>query len=117
MAFMNPQLYIFKKSELEQFDDSKNRVYFVIVNKDKAKKYPANFVCVLPTQKNSIEKPSTEFSRLFGQDSLRLARQLLKGALNEEDDAEVKAEIEKRLKLLEPRTIFSHKRYFSLNRF
>ncbi len=111
MAFMNPQLYIFKKSELEQFDDSKNRVYFVIVNKDKAKKYPANFVCVLPTQKNSIEKPSTEFSRLFGQDSLRLARQLLKNALNQEDDAEVKAEIEKRLKLLEPRTIFSHKRF------
>ena len=102
VAFMNPQLYIFKRYELEHFDDNRNRIYFVIVNLDKAKKYPANFVCVLPTQKNSIVKQLTEFSRLFGQDSLRLARQLLKDALKEEDDGQIRTEIEKRLKRLEP---------------
>lgn len=100
---MNPQLYIFKRYEMEHFDDSGNHVYFVIVNLDKAKKYPENFVCIFPKQKNSIVKPSTEFSRVFGQDSLRLARQLLKTAQKEEDDIDIRTEIEKRLKLLDPK--------------
>jgi len=115
---MNPQLYIFKRYELEHFDDSGNRIYFVIVNLDKSKKYPANFVCILPTQKNSIVKPSTEFSRVFGQDSLKLARQLLKDALKEEDDSEIRAAIEKRLKHLEPeraikKSYLGHERYMA----
>jgi hypothetical protein len=96
---MNPRLYIFKKFEQENFG-SGNRIYFVVVNLDKAKKYPANFVCVLPTPKSSIVKPSTEFSRVFGKDSPRLAKKLLKNALRDEDDAEIRAEIGKRLQLL-----------------
>ena len=102
---MNPRLCIFRKHELENFElekfDPRNRIYFVVVNLDKAKKYPANFVCVLPTPKSSIVKPSTEFSRVFGKDSPKLAKKLLKDALEDEDDAEIRIEIEKRLKLLE----------------
>jgi hypothetical protein len=88
-----------KRDELE-YHDSRNRIYFVVVNLDKAKKYPANFVCVLPKLKSSIVRPSTVFSIVFGEDSLRLAKQLLKKALRSEDDAEIRAEIQERLKLL-----------------
>lgn len=96
---MKPKLYMLKRDELE-YRDSRNRIYFVVVNLDKAKKYPANFVCVLPKLKSSIVRQSTVFSRVFGEDSLRLAKQLLKKALRSEDDAEIRAEIQERLKLL-----------------
>ena len=96
---MKPKLYTFKRDELERYN-SRNRIYFVVVNLDKAKKYPANFVCVLPKLKSSIVRPSSEFSRVFGKDSLRLAKQLLNKALKDEDDAEIRAEIQERLKFL-----------------
>ena len=96
---MKPKLYILKRDELEHRDSS-NRIYFKVVNLDKAKKYPANFVCVLPKLRSSIVRPSTVFSRVFGEDSLWLAKQLLKKALRSEDDAEIRAEIQERLKLL-----------------
>jgi hypothetical protein len=98
---MKPKLYIFKDDELEH-NNSRNRIYFVILNLDKAKKYPANFVCVLPKQKSSIARPSTEFSKVFGKDSLGLAKQMLNKALKDEDDAEIRVEIQERLRLLKP---------------
>ena len=98
---MKPQLYTFKRDQLEHYD-SRNRIYFVVVNLDKAKKYPANFVCVLPKPRSSMVKPSTEFSRVFGKVSLRLAKHLLNEALEDADDAEIRAEIEERLKSLRP---------------
>ena len=97
---MKPKLYAFKKEELESWN-SKNRIYFVVVNSDTSRKYPANFVCVLPKLRSSIVRPSTQFSRVFGNDSLRLARQLLTKAYKDEDDAEIRAEIQERLKSLE----------------
>jgi hypothetical protein len=115
---MKPRLYIFKRDELEHYD-SRNRIYFVVVNLDRAKKYPANFVCVLPTLKSSMVKPSTEFSRAFGKDSFGLAKKMLREALEDEDDAEIRAEIEARLKLLEPdkrvkKSMLSAKQHFNL---
>ena len=97
---MKPKLYAFKKEGLESYN-SRNRIYFVVVNLDKTKKYPANFVCVLPKLRSSIVKPSTQFSRVFGNDSLRLARQLLAKAYKDADDAEIRTEIQERLKSLE----------------
>ncbi len=97
---MNPHLLILRKDELEHYG-SGNRIYFVVVNIDKAKEYPANFVCVLPAHKYSIVKPSTEFSRVFGSAGLDLAKKLLKDALEDEDDSEIRTEIEKRLRTLE----------------
>jgi hypothetical protein len=96
---MKPRLFTFKRDELEHFN-SRNRIYFVVVNLDKAKKYPANFVCVLPKLKKSMVKLKTEFSKVFGNDSLRLAKKLLSDALVDEDDAEIRAEIQERLKFL-----------------
>lgn len=96
---MNPQLYIFKRYEMKRLD-SRRRISFVIVNADKAKEYPENFVCLLPTHKNSIINPVTKFSRLFGKGSLNLAKRLLTNALKDEDDPEIRAEIGRRLRLI-----------------
>lgn len=96
---MKPRLCTFKRDELEHYGP-RNRIYFVVVNLDRTKKYPANFVCVLPKLKSSMVKLGTEFSRVFGKDSLRVAKELLNEALKDEDDAEVKAEIQERLKFL-----------------
>ena len=100
---MKPKLYAFKKEELERYNSSYNsrkRIYFVVVNLDKSGKYPANFVCVLPKLRSSIIRSSTQFSRVFGNDSLRMARQLLTKAYKKADDAEIRAEIQERLKSL-----------------
>jgi formylmethanofuran dehydrogenase subunit E len=57
---------------------------------------------MLPSQfgKGKID---SAFLKLFGDRSLEQAKSLLKAAWEREDDSEVKAEIERRLKLLEPK--------------
>ncbi len=47
-------------------------------------------------------KSQSVFLQVFGDKSLEQARELLTGALETEGDSEIKAEIERRLKLLEP---------------
>ena len=74
---------------------------FAIVNLEKEGGYPANFVCMLPIHISPAEKPSN-FAQIFGDESLRLAKRLLTGAFKKERDSEIKAEIERRLELLEP---------------
>ena len=85
-------------------DDNNGRknFRFAIVNSSKSKSYPQNFVCKLPSQfgKGNVD---SAFLKLFGDKSLEQARALLKDAWEREDDSEVKAEIERRLKLLEPK--------------
>jgi hypothetical protein len=84
-------------------ENRKTEVLFVVVDSDVSKSYPANFVCVLPLSQglcgNSI------FSKLFGEDSLTLARKLLSKALAKESDLEIKTAIGKRLKLLDPKAV------------
>jgi hypothetical protein len=61
---------------------------------------------MLPSQISLDKKNhSSIFLGVFGDKSLELARELLTGALETEDDSEVKAEIERRLKLLEPKPV------------
>ncbi len=45
------------------------------------------------------------FARTFGDKSSELARKLLTNALEKERDSEAKAEIERRLELLEPKSL------------
>jgi hypothetical protein len=54
-------------------------------------------------------KTDSAFLKLFGDKSLEQAKSLLKAAWETEDDSEVKAEIERRLKLLEPKGVNSIK--------
>lgn len=73
---------------------------FAVVNIEKNKSYPLNFVCLLPLRVNSNFK--TSFEQRFGGESVEVAKQLLNDALKSAEDEVVRAEIERRLKLLEP---------------
>jgi hypothetical protein len=81
------------------------RFRFAVVDLDKGKDYPLNFVCMLPRQLGPKGKGLSVFVKVFGDKSLEQARALLTGALETEDNPEVKAEITRRLKLLEPNPI------------
>jgi hypothetical protein len=76
---------------------------FVVVDLDRSKKYPINFFCLLPKNIKASGKRNSKFERKFGDNSLELAKKLLKRALRAESDREVKAEIRKRLDLLKPK--------------
>jgi hypothetical protein len=77
---------------------------FAVVDFSKSKNYPQNFVCMLPVNLGAA-KSNSVFLQVFGDKSLEQAKALLKGAWEREDDSEVKAEIERRLKLLEPKGV------------
>jgi hypothetical protein len=85
-----------------QDSSSLGRYYrFAVVDTEKSSKYPENFVCLLPT---SIEKGNqSRFSKLFGKESAEKAENLLVEALRKEDEAEVRAEIKKRLSCINPK--------------
>jgi Zn finger protein HypA/HybF involved in hydrogenase expression len=60
---------------------------------------------MLPQRVSGNSKQYSVFARVFGNHSSELAKRLLTEALETEDDSEIKAEIEKRLRLLEPKPI------------
>jgi hypothetical protein len=72
----------------------------------KSKDYPANFVCLLPLNIKPEVKSVSIFRRVFGEESLPVAKRLLTEALKRENEREVRGEIERRLKLLEPKPVF-----------
>ncbi len=75
---------------------------FAIVDLDKANEYPMNFVCRLPANLNAIRSENSKFSEIFGRNNVDIAKKLLIEALENEDDDNLKREVERRLKLLEP---------------
>jgi hypothetical protein len=92
----------------EYYEDNNNypqrSFRFIVVDLSKSKSYPQNFVCVLPL-KLGKGKSDSAFLKVFKDKSLEQAKALLKDALEREDDSEVKAEIERRLMLHEPKKI------------
>ena len=99
---MNPKLYIFKRDDVRDYS-TRNHIHFAVVDVEKSKNYPLNFICVLPQQMSVMVKQSSAFAKIFGDTSLQMAKKLLTEALETEDDSEIKTEIGKRLKLLEPK--------------
>jgi len=79
---------------------------FAVVDLDKNEEYPLNFVCMLPLQLSLDRKGGSAFVKAFGDQSFAVAKQLLLESLDRETNAEVKTEIERRLKLLEPKPDF-----------
>jgi len=75
---------------------------FAVVDYSKSESYPSNFVCMLP-KKITKGKNLNAFEKTFGEDSLAKASLLLKNSLKHEQDSNVKAEINRRLELLEPK--------------
>jgi hypothetical protein len=96
------RLFISKRNELNDYS-RKGYIRFVVVDLDRSKKYPANFVCILPKNIKPTGSKATKFEKMFEDESLELAKKLLKHALRAEEDWEVKAEIRKRLELLNPK--------------
>ena len=76
-----------------------------VVDLDRSRIYPQNFVCMLPMRLGTKGKGTSAFEKIFGDASLEQAKALLTGALKSEDDPVVRAEIERRLKLLAPPSV------------
>jgi hypothetical protein len=89
---MNLKLYVIKNGS------QINRIQLVVVDLDKSKRYPLNFVCVLPRYFRILEKRSSKFAKLFGEKSLCMAKKLLVDARRNEDDPEITTVINKRIK-------------------
>ena len=99
---MKLKLLITKK-ETKHFNTiTKTKHLFVVIDLDRSKQYPQNFVCVLPKNIKVKAKPSSVFRRVFGNDSVEIAKQLLKKALRSRPDSETTKAIRERLKLLDP---------------
>jgi len=99
---MDFRLQAFKRDPIE--GKTSGTIRFAVINSDKAKSYPSNFVCMLPLkmQKGKIENV---FGDTFGDKGLDIALELLKDALKRENDFEVKTELERRLKLIDPKQV------------
>ncbi len=78
----------------------KTEVQVVVVDLDKSKKYPLNFICILPQTVISLGKPLNIFSKVFGQSSLEIAKKLLLRALKKEKDDDNRKELQTRLRTL-----------------
>lgn len=98
---MDCRLQVFKT------DGQFARTYrFAVVDFCKSKSYPANFVCMLPVKVEQRKgKIANVFGEIFGDKSLDFAIELLNKALKNESDLDVKTEIERRLKLIDPKQV------------
>ena len=105
---MKPRLLLIKREIGRNLENPKTEVSFAVVNLDVRKDYPANFVCVLPLS-HSLFGGHSMFSKLFGEESIPLAKRLLSRALADETDSETRTEIGKRLKHLNPKTVVEAK--------
>ena len=100
---MNIRLQVFKEDSMDS--NYLHRSFrFAVVDFSKSQSYPSNFICMLPVQLGAGKSDSV-FLKIFGEKSLEQAKALLKEAFEREDDSEIKAEIERRLKLLEPKKV------------
>lgn len=75
---------------------------FAVVDFSRSTSYPSNFVCMLPI-KIAKGKKTNVFEQVFGDESVVKAKLLLNDSLRHESDSAVKAEINRRLVLLEPK--------------
>jgi len=91
---MNLKLYAVKKGN-QRLD---RNVQLVVVDLDRGKHYPLNFVCILPRYLRLLEKRSSNFANIFGEKSLHVAKDLLVEAKHEEDDPDIQKAISKRIK-------------------
>lgn len=99
---MNLKLLITKKETTHYNTKTKTKHLFAVIDLDKSKQYPQNFVSVLPKNIKAVVKPANIFEGLFGNQSLEMANQLLKKALRTRPDSETKKAIRERQKLLDP---------------
>lgn len=93
--------------KVDPYKDSFQSNYRIaVVDFSRSDSYPSNFVCMLPV-KIAKGKKTNIFEQVFGDDSLVKAKLLLNDSLKHESDLAIKAEINRRLDLLEPK-LLSH---------
>lgn len=68
---------------------------------DRSKRYPLNFVCVLPRYLRLLEKRSSNFAKIFGEKSIFVAKDLLVEAKHVEEDPDIQKAISKRIKAID----------------
>jgi len=67
---VNLQIYAIKRGN-QKLDSC---IQLIVVDLDKSKRYPLNFVCVLPRYLRLLEKRSSNFAKIFGEKSLCVAK-------------------------------------------
>ena len=100
---MNLQLLITKREIKHYNTKTKIQYRFAVIDPDKSKQYPTNFVCMLPRTIKPKAKQQNKFVKTYGNKSLELAKQLLNQALKTEDDPDARNKIRERLRLLAPK--------------
>ncbi len=93
---MNLKLYAIKNGN-QQLD----HIQLVVVDLDRSKRYPLNFVCVLPRYFRILEKRSSKFAKIYGEKSFSMAKKLLIEAFHQEDDPEIRDVINKRIRAID----------------
>ena len=78
-------------------------IRIAVIDNDKSKKYPANFVCMLPRKINPNAKIQNKFQEKYGNQSQKIIKKLLDQALKTTDDQDIKKELLERLKILNPK--------------
>ncbi len=80
-----------------------SHIRIAVIDNDISKKYPTNFVCMLPKTINPNAKNPNKFQIMFKDKSKDLTKKLLNQALENTDDQDIKKELLTRLELLNPK--------------
>jgi hypothetical protein len=80
-----------------------SHIRIAVIDKDISKKYPENFVCILPRTFNPKSKNPNKFQEKYGNKSKQIIEELLNKALKSEEDQAIKKELLKRLQILNPK--------------
>ena len=97
---MKLKLKITKK---ETKNYTKPKLRFIVIDQDKSKQYPQNFLCILPKTIKNQQIPANNFERIFGYKSIDNSKQLLQKALRSRPNVKIRTEIRKRQKMLNPK--------------
>ena len=100
---MKLELLITEKEIKHYNTETRTKHIFAVIDLDKTKQYPQNFVSLLPKNIKATVKPTNIFEGLFGNESLKIAKHLLEKSLETRHNSKTKQTIRERLKLLGPK--------------
>jgi len=99
---LNLKLHITKNYNIKDYNKP-GYIRIAVIDTDISKEYPANFVCMLPKTFNPNAKIQNKFQEKYGNQSKEIIKKLLDHALKTADDQDLKKELLKRLKILNPK--------------
>ena len=99
---MNLSLYFTKNYNVRDYLKP-SHIRIAVIDTDRSKHYPANFVCMLPKTFNPNTKNPNKFQQKYGSQSKEIMKKLLDQALTTEDDQDIKKELLARLKIIDPK--------------